>query len=633
MRHLALVALCAALTVAGGIVPSQSSVVPTRTVALPAGWAEPSPPDSVCDSTSLVGPADPPAGAVVVTPQDNLQSLTLFHPSRTTFWLAPGTHLMDQEEFGQVQPKDGNVYIGAPGAVFDGNGVNRYAFTMRAADVTIQHLTIRGFVAPGDEGVVNHDGGEGWVVANNTIENNGGAAVFLGNGVVVEGNCLRGNGQYGFNGGGRDIVLRGNEISGNNTDDWEARSPGCGCTGAGKFWGVVGALVEDNYIHDNLGPGLWADGLTSDFTIRNNYIAHNDGPGIFYEQGYNAQITGNVLIGNNFVKGAANGGFPEGAMYISEAGADPRAPGGYDTFEIAHNLLIDNWGGIILWENADRYAGSPADTSRVGTRIPGVTKEACSDPELIKTEPYFSDCRWSVKNVKVHDNLFQFDPDNVPGCDADGQPRCGHMGMGSNWGSVPDWSPYIGPGVQQAITYENDNRWFDNTYVGPWRFVAEDIFSSIDWDRWSSAPLSQDSGSTFNEAPKPVTPTPPPSRGQISTCVVDYHHRGKPVIHDFTGDGIADAGFYVRKKRATSGLWRVVQGPLTCPPVTPTLEPTPGAGDVIRCRVDYRLRGQPVIADFTGDGVADAGFYTRQKRKGTGTWRIVEGPITCAPRR
>ena len=62
----------------------------------------------------------------------------------------------------------------------------------------------------------------------------------LGSGNRLIGNCLRDNGQYGFNAyhadGVKDVVLHGNEISGNNTDDWEKRQPGCGCTGGGKFW-------------------------------------------------------------------------------------------------------------------------------------------------------------------------------------------------------------------------------------------------------------------------------------------------------------------------------------------------------------------------------------------------------------
>ena len=35
----------------------------------------------------------------------------------TTFWLAPGTHTLGDDEYDQVTPKDGNIYVGAPGAI------------------------------------------------------------------------------------------------------------------------------------------------------------------------------------------------------------------------------------------------------------------------------------------------------------------------------------------------------------------------------------------------------------------------------------------------------------------------------------------------------------------------------------
>ena len=95
-------------------------------------------------------------------------------------------------------------------------------------------------------------------------------------------NCIRNNGQYAFNAYHRDgvtnIVLDGNEISGNNTDNWEKRQPGCGCTGGGKFWETQGAVVTNNYVHDNNGVGLWADSNNANFLFQGNYISGNAGP-------------------------------------------------------------------------------------------------------------------------------------------------------------------------------------------------------------------------------------------------------------------------------------------------------------------------------------------------------------------
>jgi hypothetical protein len=91
--------------------------------------------------------------------------------------------------------------------------------------------------------VVNHDSTERWTVHANLIQKNAGSGVMVGSGSRVTANCLRDNGQYGFNAYHADDVrdvVDGNEITGNNTDDWEKREPGCGCTGGGKFWaGIV----------------------------------------------------------------------------------------------------------------------------------------------------------------------------------------------------------------------------------------------------------------------------------------------------------------------------------------------------------------------------------------------------------
>ena len=86
----------------------------------------------------------------------------------------------------------------------------------------------------------------------------------LGSHDTLSWNCLENNQQYGFNaysnaGEVTSLVLDHNEIAGNDTYNYEARQPGCGCSGGGKFWNVVGAKVTDNWILNNKSVGLWAD--------------------------------------------------------------------------------------------------------------------------------------------------------------------------------------------------------------------------------------------------------------------------------------------------------------------------------------------------------------------------------------
>ncbi|MFC4859083.1 right-handed parallel beta-helix repeat-containing protein [Actinophytocola glycyrrhizae] len=457
---------------------------------------------AVCGHTKP-GPASAPDGAITVDPgvDADLSAKTEANPPGTTFWLARGVHTLGDGEFGSVEPKDGNTYLGAPGAVLDGRGVNKYAFVFHATDVTIRGLTIRRFAAPPNEGVVNHDSGDGWVIEDNTVEDNDGAALMAGARQVVRGNCLRNNGQYAINaykdGELTDLVIEGNEITGNNTDDWEARIPGCGCTGGVKFWAVDGADIRGNWVHDNRGAGLWADTNNNDFLIEGNVIEGNDGPAIFYEISYNAVIRDNTLRRNNIVEGRefADGGdnFPSAAIYLSEAGGDPRVPARTDKIDIYDNVLTDNWSGVTLWENADRFCNSAANTSGGCTRL--VSDMAKCAPPTITKDPLYDDCRWKTQRVDIHDNQFSVDPRKV-GC----KTLCARMAVISNYGTFPDWSPYQADVVQQAITFAQDNTWHDNHYTGPWTFMAKDTGQVINPAQWQSAPYSQDENSTFVQA-------------------------------------------------------------------------------------------------------------------------------------
>ncbi|MFI5583996.1 right-handed parallel beta-helix repeat-containing protein [Amycolatopsis sp. NPDC051758] len=467
-------------------------------VAAPAAHADPAR-AHVCDSEGLRGPDAPPAGAVVV-PAGRLDGSDLETPG-ATYWFAPGVHTLAPGEYSQLAPAEGATFVGAPGAVLDGNHDNRYAFTGRAKNVTIRHLTITGFAAPRDEGVVNHDSGDGWVVEHNTLTGNDGAALMAGAANRITGNCLRDNGQYGLNAyqagnGIRQLLVEGNEFTGNNTADWESKVEGCGCTGAMKFWAVDGADVRGNWIHDNRGPGLWADTNNNNFLVEDNVIENNDDVGIFYEISYNAAIRGNELRRNGWVAGrrAVEKGdpFPVGAIYLSEAGGDARVPARFAKLEVSGNRLEDNWDGIVGWANADRFCNSPASTTSDCTRLVGPSNTSrCAAPG-IASAPLYRDCRWWTSEVDIHDNVFTFHPATV-GCSA----RCGRMALFANVGTVPSWSPYQGDVIQRDIVHTAGNRWHDNSYAGPWQFTVVDMATTVPAATWTGPVYGQDSGSTF----------------------------------------------------------------------------------------------------------------------------------------
>jgi hypothetical protein len=457
---------------------------------------------AVCGHTKP-GPEKPPPGAVEVRTGDSLVALTEAKPAGTTFWLAPGKHRLGDAQYDQISPKSGNTYLGAPGAVLDGAGVNHYAFTGTADKVTIGHLTVRGFVPPRDEGVVNHDSGNGWTIEHSTIRDNDGAGMMAGANQKVRGNCLANNGQYGLNayqgaGGITGLVVEGNEITGNNTADWESQVEGCGCTGGAKFWAVDGADIRDNWVHDNRGVGLWADTNNNDFLLERNVFEGNDGAAIIYEVSYNAVIRDNTFLRNNLVDGKAfadrGDNFPAATVYLSEAGGEPRVKARTKTIDFSRNTLIDNWNGVTVWENADRFCNSPANTSGGDCTLLVPDTATCAQPG-IATAPLYDDCRWKSQNVDIHHNEFFVNADAM-GCGS----ACARMALLANYGTYPDWSPYKDDGVQQAITFDQNNRWRENSYVGPWTFIAHDTSQTYEFGQWQSTPFQQDQGSTLAES-------------------------------------------------------------------------------------------------------------------------------------
>ena len=148
------------------------------------------PPAKICGNTAVLdGPATAPQGAVVVPAGDNANAFN--GAAGTTYWFAPGKHTLGTGQFSQITPKNGDHFVGAPGAILDGQNKNRYAFTQHAENVVIEHLTIQNFgtgKSNNNEGVVNHDAGHAWTMRFNTIVNNDGAGVFLGTGNVLEAN-------------------------------------------------------------------------------------------------------------------------------------------------------------------------------------------------------------------------------------------------------------------------------------------------------------------------------------------------------------------------------------------------------------------------------------------------------------
>jgi len=436
-----------------------------------------------------------------------------FGQAGVTYWFAPGVHTLGNGQYDNIQPGAGSTFTGAPGAIIDGQHKNNSAFDGTSAHVVIEYLTIRNFGTlggGGQEGVVNHDSGPYWMISHSTVTGNAGAGIMLGSHDTLVWNCIQANQQYGFSaysndGAVTDLLIDHNEIAGNDTYDYEAKQPGCGCSGGGKFWNVINATVTDNWVHGNKSVGLWADTNNAGFQFAGNYFSDAESSALMYEISYNAVIEYNTFNRNGIAGGPAEKGFPLSAIYISESGADKRVNSDYrdSPFLIAHNVFTDNWGGVILWENSNRFCGSP-DNSSSGycTMVnPKATLSACATASLVKTAPLLGDCRWKTQDAQVTGNQFSFDPAAVgAGCTA--ARNCGYNGVFSEYGSDPSWSPYKADIVPTDIAFHQNNKFYDNTYSGPWCFMGWEQGTLVNFSQWQAAAsvskhqFGQDAGST-----------------------------------------------------------------------------------------------------------------------------------------
>ena len=521
----------------------------------------------------------------------------------TVYYLLPGTHI------GSFAADTGDAFVGglANGTptVLSGNysqneqwAIDSNMTNGNQTGVTIEYLTIEKFTPGQNAAAINQDTNTDWTVQYNTVTLNvPGAGIFAGSDNTIKDNCLTLNGQYGFqsslvNSWGADslttgpynITVEGNEISYNDTCDYEGlldnsaigwnnynpvpsadRNSNCGTVtpdgdeGGFKLWQTDGVTIKDNYIHNNWGPGAWVDTDNANTTFTGNTFTSNEGEAIFEEISYNFSITDNYMADNDWIDGLSNNGFPQPAIYVSESGsapalgAVPACPeascsdqGSYPSQSlISGNTLVDNGGGIFLWQSSNRFCSDGFDgtcTLVDGTTSRPFTMSACAKNLATATvdtssyvgnktgtpsEDWWDGCLWQTANVSVTNNVIDFNPANIQDCNQTDWPDCGATGIFSQYGSPnnePDWV------IPTQLTFFQNDVWANNTYNGPSQFLGwnqgnNDTITWADWtgsvasgDKCSSSqerqsgyctgPFGQDAGSTFNSTPVATNPSP-----------------------------------------------------------------------------------------------------------------------------
>jgi hypothetical protein len=249
--------------------------------------------------------------------------------------------------------------------------VTRSAFSGPAANVSISGLTVEKYAIPAQFGAIGDQyPGPNWTVSNNTVSNNEvrwnhGTGITVLSSSQANLNYSHHNGEKGIGGTGTNVLVEGNQVSFNN---WAGFDPGWEAGGM-KFALTTNLIVRGNSVHNNAGPGIWADVGNINTLIESNVVINNTGAGIQDEISYSAIIRYNtcsyntianpiwlwasqILIQNsqnvqaygNTVEVLSTGG--DGIGIISQN----RGSGAYGPYvainNSVHNNTIVYWGGV-----------------------------------------------------------------------------------------------------------------------------------------------------------------------------------------------------------------------------------------------------------------------------------------------
>ena len=164
-----------------------------------------------------------------------------------------------------------------------------------ANGVTIENIAVEHYASPDQMGALGDQyPGDDWLIKNVEVRWNHGTGVTLGNEAQLINSYIHDNGQKGVGGNGANILVDGNEIAHNIDYNGTA----CGWECGGMKFVTTNLVVQNNYIHDNVGDGSWNDVDSYNTLYQNNLFANNSGVGVSYEISDVAIIRNNKFINN-----------------------------------------------------------------------------------------------------------------------------------------------------------------------------------------------------------------------------------------------------------------------------------------------------------------------------------------------
>jgi parallel beta-helix repeat protein len=278
-----------------------------------------------------------------VSAGQNIQSAVAASPAGTTFILKAGTYLQQS-----IIPKSGDRFVGEPGTVLDGQGATGSAIAAGGApypsNVTIRGLKVSGYEPSFQRGAIDAGGSSpseattGWVIDSNEVAYNGEYGIRIGHSTQVTRNNVHHNKRLNIAGSGNNTLIASNEIAfGNYLNVFDANFE----AGGTKFTFTNGLILQNNYVHDNVGAGLHLDLNNINTAIEGNRIDHNGSDGIVIEISYKTTIFNNTINDNGWFDPRNRYGFLWNAGIGIHASPD---------VEVYGNKVSGNYAGVVAIE-------------------------------------------------------------------------------------------------------------------------------------------------------------------------------------------------------------------------------------------------------------------------------------------
>lgn len=278
------------ISTAIGLITTTTTTPTTTTTAPTTTTTAPTTTTTVPPTTTTTAPAG--CVGLQVAAGANLMTIAAAQPAGTTFCLAAGQYNITGTG---VAFQTGDQFIGALGtggerlSVLDGGDTATRVGSCTCSNGVLRNVIIEDFNMAVQQGPTG-PALTSWLFDNIESRFNSSDGIHVHDGSTVRGGYFHHNGEIGVGGQGDNTLVENAEIAFNNQNLVAGRGGGT------KFVNTINLTVRNNHVHDNLGPGIWADGGNVGTLVEGNLVEDNDGEGIFHEINNGAAlITANTV--------------------------------------------------------------------------------------------------------------------------------------------------------------------------------------------------------------------------------------------------------------------------------------------------------------------------------------------------